>query len=159
MRALDDMSGPGAAGDFDGNDKAMSFDAGDHNAPILAQLGCIVISVSSFTKILAPGLRVGWVEASPCILERLVKRAWVTSGGGVAPLASRIVLEVIRSGELVTNLQYLTTSLAHRCQVLCDALSMVRARMCGCVGVSCVRYLFEACQVLCDASSMLRMCV
>ena len=55
----------------------------------------VVISLGSFTKILAPGLRLGWVEASSALLARLEGRGYITSGGSVAPFASEIVSEML----------------------------------------------------------------
>ena len=49
-----------------------------------------VVSVGSFTKICAPGLRLGWLEASPDLLDR-ISRGYIKSGGGVAPLPEAIV--------------------------------------------------------------------
>jgi len=54
-----------------------------------------VISVGSFTKILAPGLRLGWLEAAPALVDRISQRGYIISGGGVAPFASEIVSELL----------------------------------------------------------------
>lgn len=47
--------------------------------------GGVVVSLSSFSKILGAGLRLGWIEAAPNIISTLVTHPYVLSGGGVAP--------------------------------------------------------------------------
>eukprot|EP00854_Cymbomonas_tetramitiformis_P012442 gene12442-14699_t len=57
-----------------------------------------VLGVSSFTKILAPGLRLGWVEARPELLKSLTGKGYIVSGGGVAPFVSEVVTEALQGG-------------------------------------------------------------
>lgn len=47
--------------------------------------GCC-ISVSSFTKIWAPGIRLGWIDAPSYIIHQLKQYGYIDSQGGVAPL-------------------------------------------------------------------------
>ena len=54
-----------------------------------------VISLGSFTKILAPGLRLGWAESSPALIKVLSSRGYIVSGGSVAPFASEVVSELL----------------------------------------------------------------
>lgn len=63
-----------------------------------------VISLGSFSKILAPGLRLGWAQAHPKIIERLAHCGLLDSGGGMNPFTSAIVRGVIESGDLKTNI-------------------------------------------------------
>ena len=92
-----------------------------------------VVSVSSFTKILAPGLRVGWLEAAPALVDRLAARGYVVSGGGVAPLASQIASRVVASGDLDACLATTCANYKRRCDALlaaCDAASDVLEPLC-----------------------------
>jgi DNA-binding transcriptional MocR family regulator len=66
-----------------------------------------IISLGSFSKILAPGLRLGWIQASAPIIQRLVTSGLLDSGGGMNPFTSAIVRVVIDSGDLDTHLQKL----------------------------------------------------
>jgi len=66
-----------------------------------------IISLGSFSKILAPGLRLGWVQASTQIIQRLVTSGLLDSGGGMNPFTSAIVRSVIESGDLDIHLQKL----------------------------------------------------
>ena len=44
-----------------------------------------VLSLGSFSKILAPGLRLGWIQTGPALIERLVKSGLLGRGGGLTP--------------------------------------------------------------------------
>ena len=82
-----------------------------------------VISVNSFSKILAPGLRLGWVQAHPKVISRLVKSGLLDSGGGMSPLTSAIVYHLIESGGLTANLHKLYEVYRLRQEVLASALA------------------------------------
>ena len=62
-----------------------------------------VLSLGTFSKILSPGLRLGWVHASAGLLARLVGSGVITSGGGLNPFTSALVTSIIRSGALTRN--------------------------------------------------------
>jgi 2-aminoadipate transaminase len=60
-----------------------------------------VIGLGTFAKLVAPGLRIGWVTAAP---EILGKMAVLKSDGGTCPLTQRIILEYCRVGRLEPHL-------------------------------------------------------
>jgi 2-aminoadipate transaminase len=66
-----------------------------------------VISLGSFSKILAPGLRLGWLQAHPNKINRLVTCGLLDSGGGLNPFTSAIVRGVIESGGLERHIKKL----------------------------------------------------
>jgi DNA-binding transcriptional MocR family regulator len=59
----------------------------------------VVVSASSFTKILAPGLRLGWLECDPSLATAIANRGYVVSGGCVAPFTAGVVAQAILSGD------------------------------------------------------------
>ncbi|MEP6895000.1 MAG: PLP-dependent aminotransferase family protein [Chloroflexota bacterium] len=77
-----------------------------------------VISLGSFSKILAPGLRLGWVQAHPNIIKRLVTSGLLDSGGGMNPFTSAIIRGVLESGDLEKHLHYLIETYRSRLQKL-----------------------------------------
>jgi len=81
-----------------------------------------VISLSTFSKILAPGLRLGWMQAHPRMIEPLVKSGLLDSGGGLNPFTSAIVRELIEAGDLEQNITRLTAVYRSRLKVMDAAL-------------------------------------
>lgn len=73
-----------------------------------------VISLGSFSKILAPGLRLGWIQAHPTNIQRLVTSGLLDSGGGMNPFTSSIVRGVIESGDLERHIHLLIETYSSR---------------------------------------------
>jgi 2-aminoadipate transaminase len=73
-----------------------------------------VISLNSFSKILAPGLRLGWLQSDPATLQRFVTSGLLDSGGGLNPFTSAIVRFVIESGGLAANIERLKAAYGSR---------------------------------------------
>jgi 2-aminoadipate transaminase len=63
-----------------------------------------VISINSFSKILAPGLRLGWIQAHQKAIKRLAECGLLDSGGGLNPFTSGIVCYLIQAGDLTQNI-------------------------------------------------------
>lgn len=71
-----------------------------------------VVGLGTFAKLVAPGLRVGWVTGALPIVRRM---AALKSDGGSCPLTQRMVLEYARSGGLEAHVREAThTYHAHR---------------------------------------------
>ena len=54
-----------------------------------------VLSVSSFTKILAPGLRLGWIQTAPKLVARLAADGVIASGGAINHFTAGLVTAVL----------------------------------------------------------------
>ncbi|MEM7196244.1 MAG: PLP-dependent aminotransferase family protein, partial [Pseudomonadota bacterium] len=59
-----------------------------------------ILSLGTFSKILAPGLRLGWIECNPEFRSRLQFTGFVDSGGSVNHFTSAIVRSAIELGLL-----------------------------------------------------------
>ncbi len=71
-----------------------------------------VFYIGTFSKVMTPGIRVGWVATSPGMMARL---AQLKSDGGSSPLAQRIVLEFCAGGYLAAHTKRVqTTYRVHR---------------------------------------------
>ncbi len=83
-----------------------------------------VISLSSFSKILAPGLRLGWIQTHPSIMQKIVACGMLDSGGGMNPFASAIVRSLIESGGLEQNIEKLVGVYKKRVKVMDELLRL-----------------------------------
>ena len=71
--------------------------------PSLKALGGeTVIHLGTFSKLMAPGLRVGWAAAPPALIARM---AQLKTDAGSCPLTQRIILEFLTAGRLPEHIQ------------------------------------------------------
>lgn len=81
-----------------------------------------VISLGTFSKILAPGLRLGWIEAAPALLQRLTDSGLLQSGGGLNPFTAEIVRSLLEMGWQDEFLAHLKAVYQSRAAALSRAL-------------------------------------
>lgn len=81
-----------------------------------------VLSIGSFSKLLAPGLRLGWIQGQPDRLAPLIGSALLASGGGLAPVTSGLVRPLLEDGRFDHHLERLTTAFRHRLTTLVAGL-------------------------------------
>ena len=81
-----------------------------------------VIRLGSFSKILAPGLRLGWLLASPEIVQRFMKSGVLDSGGGLGHFTAHVVAAFIEFGLLDEQVETLRTKYRQRRDLLIKAL-------------------------------------
>ncbi|MEE4263921.1 MAG: PLP-dependent aminotransferase family protein [Desulfobacteraceae bacterium] len=81
-----------------------------------------VFSLGSFSKILAPGLRLGWIQAGPRLLKRIIGCGLLDSGGGLNPFASALVCSAIEMGLQQAQLASLINTYTERNAALSHAL-------------------------------------
>ena len=90
----------------------MSFDRGRGR----------VIGLGSFSKLLAPGLRVGWLHAHPRLVEAFARHGTLRSGGALNPWLTAAVTTLIEQGRLAENIDHLRATFARRMTALVAAL-------------------------------------
>ena len=81
-----------------------------------------VLSLGSFSKILAPGTRLGWINAREDVLERLAQNGALVSGGGYSPLGSGLIRSMLELELLPEYVAGLRDTYRRRSAVLADAL-------------------------------------
>jgi DNA-binding transcriptional MocR family regulator len=81
-----------------------------------------VLSLGSFSKILAPGLRLGWIQTHPDLMKRLTTTGLINSGGGLNPFTSAIVQSAIELGLQEKQLSHLKKAYLQRKNALNSAL-------------------------------------
>jgi DNA-binding transcriptional MocR family regulator len=91
--------------------------------PLAAQIDSgSVLSLGTFSKILAPGLRLGWIQASDELLDILATRGLLVSGGGLNPFAAAVVAPVLDDGGVGDYVDEVRAILRRRRSVMDDAL-------------------------------------
>ena len=82
-----------------------------------------VVSFGSFSKILAPGLRTGWIHCSEGMVAKFSDAAVTFSGGGFNHFASTLIKEVIDLGFLAENINALKKEYSKRSESMDFALT------------------------------------
>ncbi len=81
-----------------------------------------IISLGSFSKIMAPGLRLGWIQAGAKLINRFVGCGLVDSGGSLNHLISGVMRSAIELGLLEKQLTNLNSVYSKRKIALSNAL-------------------------------------
>lgn len=78
-----------------------------------------VIRTGTFSKILAPGLRLGWAIAQPEVIRRMLQ---IKEEGGTNPFAQQVVAEYIRGGSLMPHIETLVDAYRLKREAMLGAL-------------------------------------
>lgn len=81
------------------------------------------LSIGSFSKTLAPGLRVGWLLGSQDAIQRCINCGTTQMGGGANPFTSRIIAEYCQQGHWSSHIANLRSLYKIRRDVALSALS------------------------------------
>ena len=87
--------------------------------PLIALDSERVIHLGSFSKTIAPGLRVGWAAAPDEIAAALIR---VRTDLGISPLLQRVVVEFIESGTFAKHLDHVTEHYRRKRDVMLASL-------------------------------------
>jgi len=82
----------------------------------------VVVSMGSFSKILAPGMRLGWIQTSPTLREKFMASGFVRSGGSINQISSHIARHAIDNGLLDRHVENLRNAYRGRAEAMDSAL-------------------------------------
>ncbi|CAJ1346490.1 unnamed protein product [Effrenium voratum] len=88
-----------------------------------------VLSIGTFSKLIGPGLKVGWVQAHRQLLQPLTKVGYFASGGNTVTFSSMALKHFMDSGQLSQHLAFLCSELGARCRLLCTRLRELRVEV------------------------------
>jgi DNA-binding transcriptional MocR family regulator len=89
-----------------------------------------VISNGTFSKILAPGIRVGWMECPPRIVEAFRNSGVLKSGGSINNYTSGIVSSMIEMGLVEKQFKKSLKTYRVQCASLCETLDLYLPQGC-----------------------------
>jgi 2-aminoadipate transaminase len=97
----------------------------DKPAPALGTMtdSDAVLSMGSFSKILAPGMRLGWIQASDDLLQKILRIGLIHSGGCINHISSHITRYAMSRGLLDAHMQELRRAYRARVEAMDDALN------------------------------------
>jgi DNA-binding transcriptional MocR family regulator len=81
-----------------------------------------VVSLGSFSKILAPAMRLGWIQASPALCKKILANGFISSGGSINHISSHIVRHAIDLGLLDDHVAKLRRAYRARVEAMDTAL-------------------------------------
>ena len=81
-----------------------------------------VFSIGSFSKIWGPGLRLGWIQAGPTLMDKLIEIGFVFSGGALNQFSSHIMRSALSLGLQTDYLVMAREIYGKRINALCDAM-------------------------------------
>jgi 2-aminoadipate transaminase len=81
-----------------------------------------VLSLGSFSKILAPALRLGWIQTGPELRKRLLENGFINSGGSINHHSSHIVRHAIDLGLQRSHLSELRRTYRGRVEAMHHSL-------------------------------------
>ena len=81
-----------------------------------------VLSLGTFSKILAPAMRLGWIQAGPGLRKRILENGYVNSGGSINHYSSHIVRHAIDLGLQRAFVGELRRAYRNRVEVMQESL-------------------------------------
>jgi 2-aminoadipate transaminase len=79
-----------------------------------------VIRIGTYSKILAPGVRMGWAYARPEVIARLAK---FKAEGSSGPFLTRVIASYCADGRLEAHIQELIALYRHKRDIMLDAIA------------------------------------
>lgn len=81
-----------------------------------------LVCFGTFSKIVTPGLRCGWISGHPSIISRISENGALMSGGGPPNLITEIIRSLIDSGEMSRHISFLQRELSERAERMIQSM-------------------------------------
>lgn len=84
-----------------------------------------VLSISTFSKLIGPGVKVGWIQAHEKLLKPMTGIGFIDSGNNPVIFSSCNLIHFIESGNLARHIDRVSKDLGARCDLMCRKLREV----------------------------------
>ena len=101
----------------------LDFESSEQTRSLSRMNSHRVICCGTFSKLIAPGLRCGWILAAPDLVRKFCSEGAMHSGGGPPSLISQTVCSLIETGQLESHRIELCAQLAARRDAMLHALA------------------------------------
>jgi DNA-binding transcriptional MocR family regulator len=81
-----------------------------------------VLSIGTFSKLIGPGIKVGWIQAHPSLLKPISGIGFINSGNNPVIFNSCGLADFIESGNLKKHIQFVSKELGRKKRLLCEEL-------------------------------------
>lgn len=83
------------------------------------------LSLGTFSKLIGPGMKVGWLHAHPTLLEPVCALALFQSGNNPVTFSSTALAQFVRNGALAAHIHYVCAELSRKCKLLVRQLQAI----------------------------------
>merc|ERR1719204_2889369 len=84
-----------------------------------------VLSIGTFSKLIGPGVKVGWVQAHEPLLKPMANIGFIDSGNNPVIFSSCNLIHFLESGDMAKHLKEVSEDLGTRCALICRKLREV----------------------------------
>ena len=81
-----------------------------------------IFSVGTFSKVIGPGVKVGWAQAHPDLLKPMTGIGFINSGNNPVIFSSCGLAQFIEDGSLKAHLAHINAAIGKKCATLSKAL-------------------------------------
>lgn len=83
------------------------------------------LSLGTFSKLIGPGIKVGWIHAHPALLEPICNMGFFQSGNNPVTFSSTALVHFIETGALAQHIRVVCAALRRKCELLVRELQAI----------------------------------
>jgi DNA-binding transcriptional MocR family regulator len=118
-----------------------------------------VVSNGTFSKLLSPGVRIGWMECAPRIVNEFRNAGVLKSGGAINNYTSGVVCSLIEVGLADIQLSSCLESYKAQCNALCETLDAFLPSSCEFIKPKGGYFIWIKLPETCDGDALSEFCL
>lgn len=79
-------------------------------------------SIGTFSKLIGPGIKVGWIQAAPSLLKPIPGIGFINSGNNPVIFSSASLAHFVKNGGLEEHVEFVSKDLGRKAALLCSEL-------------------------------------